>query len=188
MKARPTISLLLICLAASSFAGTKIYRTVDENGTVTFTDKPPAGEQVEAAPLDVKPANVYAPASRSRDAAGRDLWIVDGAEGSENSDDAGEQVFTYQSLEITSPSADEAVRSNNGNLSVTVAIRPHLDGAHRLQLSLDGATAATSSGTSFALKNVSRGTHVASVSVVDDNGAVLITSGSVEFHVLRVSR
>ncbi|GAA4356093.1 hypothetical protein GCM10023165_48860 [Variovorax defluvii] len=50
MKLHPSLTLLLLALAASAAAAQTVYRHVDKNGKVTFSDQPPAANAQPAAP------------------------------------------------------------------------------------------------------------------------------------------
>jgi hypothetical protein len=95
----------------------------------------------------------------------------------------------YALLAIRSPQPDEAVRANDGNVSVALDLVPGLQASagHRLRVTLDGQVlAAPASGSSVALQNLDRGEHTVQVAVVDAEGRELIVSPAVSFNVLRV--
>lgn len=54
---RTAIPLLLTCLLASPFAGAEIYKWVDENGRMHFSDSPP-GEGRQAEEVKIKTQSV----------------------------------------------------------------------------------------------------------------------------------
>jgi hypothetical protein len=62
--------LLLILLPLTAIAAGEIYRVVDENGNVTFTDQKPAsgGEVVDLPPLSVIETDIQVPAKTAADA------------------------------------------------------------------------------------------------------------------------
>ena len=186
---RFTTLLLTLALATSASAATKIYRVVDADGNVIFTDVPPEqrrGSEQTSEVVDVPPANAYDSPDRRRDDTGRDLWIVDdpNAEQGETTD----APVAYSEVVVLSPAADEAVRANDGTIFISGAVRPELGEGHQVQLTLDGAVHSRSDSAQFTLTNMDRGTHTISLSVVDQNGAVLAGSPTHSFHVLRAHR
>lgn len=170
--------ILLISLAAALLAGISpalqaaIYKTVDKQGNVVYTDVPP---EDGGAAMNIDRGNTYTPAEAPADEA--------------TQFDAMVEVTGYTELSITAPSHDQAVRENAGNLTVTVASAPALDPAlgHQVQILLDGQKAATG-GTRVSLTNIDRGTHSLTARIIDANGEVLISSAPVTFHMLRYSR
>ena len=161
------ILLLIIYLFAIPAFAADVYRSVDENGNIIYTDKPtPDAEKIRIDEIqtidnpDVKPFD-YAPPK------------------------SDQTPFNY-SLSITSPEEGAAIRSNNGDISIIASLNPSLAIGHQLALYLDGSVAATG-GPKFDLTNVDRGTHSAEVAVQDRNGKEIQRSSPVSFTVLRVS-
>ena len=178
-----TIGALAMALSSSVPAFAAIYRTVDEDGNVVFTDVPPK-ETSKAVKLDNH--NDYTPpaaetASSNERATG---WLADEEE-NENAAPTG-----YSAIAISYPGNDEAVRENAGNLTVTIESEPALDTnqGHSIEILLDGEPAGSASGASVALTNIDRGTHTLSANVVDRSGSVLGSSNTITFHMLRYSK
>ncbi len=149
------------CLSAET-----VYKTTDEKGNIIFTDKPSEeAEEIKIQKLDtIKNPNPgkYKPSSKK----------------SENS-------HKYESLVVTSPENGASIRSNNGNVSISLELMPSLFSGHKIIISMDGNEVGT--GSSVSLQNVDRGTHSISASVVDGNGKSLISTSST-FSLLRASQ
>lgn len=161
--------LIALILLMSTTVHAEVYKWVDAEGVVHFTDEPVSGaEKVEVRPMQVislpKPGRHVAPANKTR-----------------------EPVAHYQSLSITSPKNDEAVRANNGVVTINAALSPSLRSGDRLQVTVDGNTH-NIDGLSMTLSNLARGGHSVSASVVDANGDTLISSKTINFFVLRVTK
>ena len=161
---------LFLCLLMPLYGQAAIYKIVDEEGNVHYSDQPAPG----AKKVDLPPPSVYTPpklTSPARSEAGQE-----------------EPRAAYDSLRILSPKNDEAVRSNNGDLSVSLAVKPRLKRrqGHRLVLLLDGKPVEVK-GTTHQFKNLDRGTHTLSARVEDRSGSSLIESDPVTFHLLRTS-
>ncbi len=95
----------------------------------------------------------------------------------------------YTGFSITSPTNDQGVRANDGNVTVQLSLQPALQSGHTIVLSASGEgsqSTENSSGLTVGLKNLSRGLHTVSAAVVDKDGNKLISTESVSFHVLRV--
>jgi hypothetical protein len=193
------ISLLVAGALALSVAGaeaaSRIYRTVDENGNVVFTDVPPRPEQPGEA-VELETGNSFTPPPRTTPAAGEsgvplEDWL-DGGDGAaegepQGVEEAEQTTVNYQSLQITSPAHDAAVRENAGNVTIAAAIQPSLATGHVMQVFLDGQLRQQGHATTFQLVNLDRGTHNVQVRVVDQTGSQLISSEPSVFHLQRRS-
>lgn len=162
---RLLIPIFLLFFMHYSVAET-VYKTVDDNGNVIFTDKP--SEEAETIKIqelentigNPNPAK-YKPSTPKVEA------------------------FTYKSFTVTSPASGAGVRSNNGNVTISLSLEPALNRGHKVLISLDGKQIGT--GLSVSLQNVDRGTHSISAKVIDNNGKSLISTSS-SFSILRVAQ
>lgn len=164
---RQLIFALLFLLLALPVLGA-VYMEKDAEGNVIFTDRP---NSEKAKPVEVSPPSVYqapalpAPPPKPKPEKPRET--------------------RYESLAITSPADDEAVRANDGRLSVSVSLSPKLAPKHMLELHMDGKKVAETQGSRFELANVDRGSHTLQVHVVDAKGRTLISSKPSTVHLLR---
>ncbi len=171
-------TLLLSIVAMLSLpAAAQIYKTVDEDGNVVFTDIPPREDDENAEQIIIENPNSFAVEEAIPNT---DAWIVETEEGEEE-----EPPFRYQALEIVSPADDEPVRENAGNITIVTNLNPRLQRGHVARLLMDGAVVQEGPQGSFDLANVDRGTHKIAVEIVDERGQVLIRSGESTFHMLR---
>ncbi len=149
-----------------------VYKSVDAQGNVVYTDEPTGnGKPVDLPPLSTIPPPKYTPASPQEKSA--------------TPATAG-----YTQLRITSPGADATLRDNTGDVPVSAAIEPALNVAagHRFQYYLDGQTQGESTTAArIVITNVDRGTHNVSVAVVDGEGKEVMRSTAVPFHLHRQS-
>jgi hypothetical protein len=93
-------------------------------------------------------------------------------------------------LVITSPSQNETIRENAGDISINSSVTPpvNTDRGDKLIFSLDGKLKSTAQGaTSYTFTNVDRGSHIAVVSVVDKTGKVIKASKSILFQLQRAA-
>jgi hypothetical protein len=175
---RMRIALALGIIAALSLpAQAEIYKTVDEQGNVVFTDIPPREDDENAEQIIIENPNSFAVEEAIPNA---DAWIVEPEEG-----EGEEPPFRYLALEIVSPADDEPIRENAGNITVITNLNPRLQRGHVARLLMDGDVVQEGPQASFSLANVDRGTHTISVEIVNESGEVLIRSGESTFHLLR---
>jgi hypothetical protein len=173
----PWLAAGLLILTMAGSADARIYKTVDENGNIVFTDIPPREEE-PAEQIVIEQPNSF----DIEEAIGpREEWIV------EAEDLAPEEPapFAYTSLTIASPEHDQAVRENAGNISIVAVPSPALRPGDTVRLLIDGQPILEGNQTRFDLENVDRGTHVVATEIVDDSGNVLIRSDDITFHMLR---
>ena len=163
---------LLLVFSVSSFAASPVYKTVDENGKVAYSDQPSsAAKEVSTAPL----LNTFEYPDLAQPAGTAPIAV------------AAEQ-FDYDFVAMTAPKQDETVRSNNGDVSIRGHLNPPLRPHHQAFLVLDGTiTGLTSSTLSFELQAVDRGTHIVAINITDENGKTLRSTEPVTFHVQRAA-
>ena len=160
-------------------ATAQIYSWTDAEGKRVYSDQPRDG----ASQVALKPTNVVQPPPVARDS---------GQAGSRDQQPGAANM--YSELTITDPIHDSAVRSNEGDLAVTVTTNPPLSGSHLLKLSIDGVLSQTGvpGGTGMAVhqlvaQNIDRGSHDIAAVVVDARGKELQRSSPVTVHLQRTS-
>jgi uncharacterized protein DUF4124 len=161
------ILISILVLYVSNLSAETVYKTVDEDGKVIFTDKPSEdSEEIKINDLEtIKNPNPgkFRPSEKQPE----------------------EPEDYYNSLVITSPKDGEAIRSNIGNVSISLSLSPSLEGGHRIVILLDGKEVGT--GTGVSLQNVDRGTHTITANVIDAEGKKIISTSST-FSLLRASK
>lgn len=167
--------LLTICLLVGATAGaTEVYRWVDSDGVVHYSDRPKEGaERVQLQEAQTFPAPPVRPRSSS-------------AAGDEESDDA--DASRYQKLEIVRPGQEEVLWNIGGQTDVSMRLEPRLQIGDRVSLYLDDRVVETGAGGLQAqLTELTRGVHVLRAEVRDRTGTVLIRSQPRTFVVQQTS-
>ena len=179
---------LVLLLFVSSNSIADIYQFKDEDGNILFSDVPvPGGKRIK----QNKPSVAPAPNRKG----------VDSRNNVKNSDKAAQPASAgkteakpkakkYTGLKITNPSDDQAIRSNNGNITFKYNLEPALQTkfGHYMKLEIDGKLIDKKwTSTSMSFKNMDRGTHTISAVVYDKNNAKLFKSKRTTFHLLRYS-
>lgn len=163
---RIILSAILLFLNGG-LSAESVYKTVDENGNVIFTDKP-SEEALEIKIKDLDNSINNPNPGRYKASAQKP-----------------EEEDKYESFAVTSPENGAGIRSNSGNVSISVSLAPSLNSGHKIIISMDGKE--VGSGTSVSLQNVDRGTHSITARVVDGNGKTHISTSST-FSLLRASQ
>ena len=166
MTRLPLYTLLLASLAVNA----QIYRTVDEDGNVSYSDTPAVSgtsEQVEIRPTNTAPPPDIAP---RRQPAVEEPAAIE-----------------YQPT-ITVPDNETTIPMGPGNFSVSAAVEPPLEPGATLQLYIDGQPEGVpQEQKSWSLTNIFRGAHDLEVAVLDKSGSELARSPAVRVYVLRPS-
>ena len=147
---------------ASKAGTTTVYKVVNPDGSVSFSDQP----QDHAQTLQVAPVTTI-PAQK----------VIQNQKLTPDNKPSAETTY-YQSLSISSPADDSAFHSGSGNIQVTVDLNPSLRPGHSLELILDSTPIATQASTQFQLTNVDRGTHTLTIKILDPQQQVLKSSSS----------
>ena len=158
-----------LCLIFSLALTAEVYRSVDKNGNVVFTDQPsPDAELIELDELQT----IDAPATGNF----------------EYTPPPEKPAPRYSAVTIISPQNDVAIRDNAGNVTVNIATLPDLRSSDELVLFMDGKEIILGKSNAKAFSGLDRGTHQLRAAVRDVNGRILQSSPSVIFHLLRQSK
>ncbi|MEQ8261889.1 MAG: DUF4124 domain-containing protein [Alcanivorax sp.] len=149
-----------------------IYRTLDADGNVVFTDNPPDKKRAEE--VKVGPTNTMDSPPPERRAEPRGDAPPEPPPVPDNG---------YQTVSISAPSAGANLRIPQDNpIQVQVSLSPSLKSGHRLVI-LDNGTPLE--GTAMDFPNP--GEHTLIAQVRDGDGTVLIESRPVVFYVMRTT-
>ena len=149
--------------------GETVYKTVDDEGNIIFSDMPSKG----AEEIVIKEAQtIKIPENKSFDYAKSTKKPT---------------VAQYNKLVITSPENDTTIHSNVGNVSVGFILEPALNEKDLMVLFMDEKQVMTGKESEFSLTNIDRCTHTLYVAVKDEKEKLLKRSGKVVFHVRRAS-
>lgn len=167
--------LLMLCFADA--AQSQIYKTVDADGNVVFTDIPPRDDDEQAQQIIVEAPNSF---DVEEAIPAREEWLVD------ETADAEAPPFSYDALEIVAPANDEAVRENTGNVTIVANVSPRLQRDHKMRLLMDGDPVQEGAQGTFSMTNVDRGTHTLVLEIIDSSSnEVIKRSADSTFHMLR---
>ena len=172
------LSLLLMLGLANVSVQAEIYRWVDADGKTVYGDNPPekgAAKPVNLPLLTVADSPAPKPVQANPDAA------------QTAGKKAGDEAEAYSDFKITSPTAEEAIRANEGTLAVSISLKPQLKAGDGVTLYLDAKQVATGASLSFNLTDVERGEHSVFAVLNDAGGDIIQNTEPVKFSVLRFS-
>src|SRR5690606_3503019 len=167
MSARSLLCLLLgfsLVFGASA----QIYKTVDKDGKVIYTDKPPAAQSAEA--VELPPINTLPP------------------EGSANipvAQPRQQQESIYYEVDIISPRENVTIPPGQRDLGIAITLNPSLAEDHWLLYFMNGELLEETRESNILIQDVFRGSHTLVVEVIDSNGNSLGKSEPVVVNVIR---
>ena len=171
---RSLLILVGLALCVGVLAQDRVYKRVNPDGSVDYSDQPTEDTKVMKVPKDstfTMPSTP--PLSSSR---------------SSKPNTEADPAAIYESIEITAPENDEAIRSNEGRVTAIAKSVPMARKGHSYRWSMDGRVLEQKvSSPILQMINTNRGTHNLEVAIVDSSGNTLITSDTIVFHLQRVS-
>ncbi|RYV02938.1 DUF4124 domain-containing protein [Shewanella sp. OPT22] len=161
---------LMIALISSFSAVATVYKWVDKDGKVHYSDVPRKGaEVVKPNPRTENTFKFVAPLMPKKQPK-------------------KETIGTEINVKITSPTDQQTIRDNRGNFTVTSSTSVPKHGLNYL-LIMDGKpVAGPQRHGSFSLSNVDRGEHKLRVSLVDRDNKAIATSEVVTIYLHRFSK
>jgi hypothetical protein len=164
-----TLLFTLMSLACSAVLAATVYKWVDENGVVHYSDQPhPNAEKVH-----VQAVQTY-----------KSGPVNAGGGGAQPAPSGAAPAAAYAGCAIAQP-ADNQDYPNLESLSIVVRTDPSLHPGDQIYLMLDGSPLnnAQPVGTQFTLSPVERGTHTLQAVVRDGNGALMCQTPAVTFSI-----
>ncbi|PXX89298.1 DUF4124 domain-containing protein [Marinobacter vulgaris] len=172
---KPRLPFVAGILAFIAFPlSAEVYRQVDAQGNVTYTDEPTEGTDAEV--VDVKPVTTVTlpkPEVVREPERLREQVEQEGA--------------TYESVTFVAPDDEEAFYSGSGDVEFQVTSSPSLRDNHKYEVTLDGQPVGQSQSDTVMVRNIYRGTHEAGVSIVDSDGVTIKSGETITFTVHRPS-
>ncbi len=165
------IAVALVFAVALPVAA-KVYKSVLPDGTVVYSDTPPAAD---AKPVELPRIQTYSPPPTPAPAPAEKK--------------PEKPVFGgYDTFEVASPANDSTVRDNAGTVQVSLTLSPGLQRGHKVEIFMDGLSIGSGAATTASLTNVDRGTHNLHAVVRDADGKEVIRTANSVFHLQKVSR
>lgn len=169
------LPLLILGFSLLTLANaTVLYKKVDKDGKVTFTDKP--SDDAELITVDSKRNFISRPDSDKRNNTQSDKTLAP----------EPQESHTYDIFAIDSPVNSQSVRSPNGSVTVFVGISPQLDANHSIRLHLNGQSVGQDQKIPyFSLTDIEEDTYeLLAVIINDETEEVIQTSAPVTFNLV----
>ena len=168
-----TFLAVLLAVAASPLTA-QVYKVVDKDGNVTFTDQPPAdgSKPIKLAPISVIEAPVYETAPKEAE-----------DENAENEPTLADLRRQYRDFAIVTPEQEESVWRPDGPIPVSWYARNPLRQGMEVTLFLDGQIHSTTTQPIIALNGLERGEHTLKAELKDAKNRNVATAETVTFFV-----
>lgn len=166
MKKTLTILTLLLSLPFTLHA--KVYKSVDEDGNIIYTDIPPEQDSEE---ISLPKINVSIPVK---------IPTVKPLSKKEKT-----QSTKYDSLQIIQPDNNSTIRANQQPITILVKVQPAImtNKGHELFIMFDGIQVNHESGTSATIQNPDRGSHQIQALVKNKDHQTITQTAPVTVHV-----
>jgi len=155
----------------------QVYKVVDKDGNVTYTDQPPADGSgpVELPPISVIEAPKYETAPKTGDQAG----------GEEDNKEMSLSYLrkNYSDFAIVSPQQEESVWRPDGPIPVAWNTKFALQDGMQVTLFLDGKKHSSTTQQMVPMANLDRGEHVLTAELRDAKNRLIAKAKPVTFFV-----
>ncbi|MFT6301616.1 MAG: hypothetical protein ACI9XK_003887 [Granulosicoccus sp.] len=158
-------------------AGGDVYKTVDEDGTITFTDKRKSNSTA-VAPIEL---NILAAPLPALNGQSTDIGTDEGSEPADPSP------ITVNSVKITSPQNEQTLINPRGSILIGIKTGPEngMPDGYTAEIKMNGKVVSSGGGTLLSMPVPDRGTHTIAAIILDSVGTVQASSQTVTFHVMK---
>ncbi|MCW8925070.1 MAG: DUF4124 domain-containing protein [Xanthomonadales bacterium] len=175
----PRTLILMLSLAMAGPLLAQVYKTVDEDGNVVYTDQAPKDG---SAPIELRPLSVIETPEYVRP-----------AEKAPENDEAGDGKEmslsylrkNYADFAIIAPQAEETIWQPENTITVAWNTRYQLQTGMQVTVYVDGVAQTTSSEQIIALAALDRGEHTVTAELRDAQNRRIATAKPVTFFVRR---
>jgi len=169
--------ILILLVACSIATAAEVYRWIDQDGEVHYSDRP----HEDAEKITLPEAQTFSAPMPQKKAGGSDA-------GKDGRGDKKKDV-SYSSVRIVSPKSNEVLWNTGGSMKVSVSTQPRLSRGHTLMIYLDGQMVGGLTGNQreIELNEIYRGEHALHAEVHDADGSVVEKGNAVTFTVQQTS-
>jgi len=160
------LCLLISSMTVSPFVLGQVYKFIDENGNVTYSDTPPAEKQ------DMQPAELP------------EIFIQPGVEVTDRPA-AEEPKANDISISISTPEEGTSILGSQANFRVSASTSRKLSNGEQIKLMVNGIVHSTAPTLNWTVTDLIRGEYVLSVEVIDKSGKIIANSAPVRIFVQR---
>jgi hypothetical protein len=180
LKTHKTLFLILVAFFLAITAGqltAQVYKVVDEEGNVIYTDTPPAdgSKPIELRPISVIEAPTYEQTPRA------DEESSEGEDAKEMS--IGYLRKNYKDFAIVAPKQEESIWNPQKGITVAWNVGYRLQEGMQVTVFLDGTQQATTSEQIIPLTGLERGEHTITAELKDAKNRKIASAEPVTFFI-----
>jgi len=169
------VLMTFLVLAAAGLVNAQVYKSVDENGTVVYSDEPPVkgAQPIELPPISVIEAPEYkkGPAESDRQPD------------NSSAPSLRELRHDYKDFAIVAPKQDESIWHPTGPVTAAWSTPKPLQPGMQVSLMLDGQKQAPTTAQIIPLGNLDRGEHTLQAVLVDARKRNIATTVMITFYI-----
>jgi len=176
LKTLLLIPVTLSLVIASGSLAAQVYKTVDEDGNVTYTDRPP---EDGSAPIKLPELSVIeAPTYETAPSSG-----AGGADEGEKEKPLRYLRKHYADFAIVSPQQEESVWYSQEVISVAWSTKYQLQAGMQVTVSVDGGQEAATADRVIPITGLERGEHTVTAVLKDAKNRSIATAASIRFFI-----
>ncbi len=162
-------ALLMLLIVVAPWGLADVYKTVDKDGRIIYTDKPQTenAQKIELRELNTVPGVQPVPQSTPIESL------------------QTQPALASYKIDVISPRNDVIIPIGQRDLAIAIKIEPELQDGHLLVYFMDGELLEETASNNIIVKDVPRGTHTLAVEAIDANGQSLGTSAPVSVSIMR---
>ena len=180
-----TLAALFFALAVNPLAA-QVYKVVDKDGNVTFTDQAPGdgAKPIELKPISVVEKPVYEAQAEAEAAAA----AAAGGESEEPKQMSPRDMRQmYRDFSIVAPQPEESIWHPDAPITVAWSTGSPLQAGMKVSVSVDGKLQATTTNSIVPVAGLDRGEHRVTAELKDNRNQKIATAEPVVFFVRRPS-
>jgi len=170
-----TLTVLFLALAAAPLTA-EVYKVVDKDGNVTYTDQPPGdgSKPIKLQPISVVETPVYEikakPAVEGEDGKPLSLRTLRGM---------------YRDFAIVAPQSEESIWHPDRPITVAWSTGTPLQTGMKASVSVDGQLQANTTDRVVSVANLERGEHTVTAELTNERNQTVATAKPIVFFVRR---
>ncbi|MBT8062764.1 MAG: DUF4124 domain-containing protein [Xanthomonadales bacterium] len=170
-------ALVLLCMPAIA----EVYKVVDENGNVTYTDQPPDSDSV---PVELPGLSIISPQQAP---VGRRTAEQASEEGEPEVTSIRDLRRSYRDFAIVSPQQDESLWGTDNTATIAWDTQYQLQAGMSVIVYLDGKAQPATNSPVSVFTELDRGEHKVRAELFDNKNRKVATSPTVTFYIKQQS-
>ena len=168
---RLVMTLALLIMTGNPLLA-QVYKVVDENGNVTYTDRPPAEG---ARPVDLPPLSIVEAPDYSG-AAGQQAPAGEAAAAEDKKASLRTLRRVYRDFAIISPGNEESIWNPQQAIPVAWSVSSPLQPGMTVRVSIDGIEQAKTTQPVISIEGLERGQHTVTAELLDEMNRRIATA------------